>query len=283
MNFRTKTLLACILAEVIMITTTACGTGQEAGSGKAGQTTVSRAASSQTAASQSTVSQSTASAAVTAGSETQTGSTTAADNLKITESELAMIREKAEKLPDIEGLVLVKDLDDSISIDLKYATADNFTNKKVYPLAVCALQRETAIKLCAANLALKEKGLRLKVWDAYRPLYVQQIFWDLVKDNRFVADPATGGSIHNRGCAVDVTLVDEKGNELKMPTGFDDFSEKAYGDSADLSDKVKENLKILRTAMGKAGFFIIDTEWWHFEDEDQGKFEVSDVKLEEFK
>lgn len=271
-NLYAKSIIACILAEAIMLTASACGTEQGTASSKA----------SQTAASANTSSQST-SAPGTESTSTKTTTAAEADNLKITESELAMIKEKAEKLPDIEGLILVKDLDDSISIDLKYATADNFTHKKVYPMAVCALQRETAIKLCAANLALKKKGLRLKVWDAYRPLYVQQIFWDLVKDNRFVADPATGGSIHNRGCAVDVTLVDDKGKDLQMPTGFDDFTEKAYGDSTDLADNVRENLKTLRTAMGKAGFFMIDTEWWHFEDEDQGKYKVSDVKLEELK
>ena len=128
---------------------------------------------------------------------------------------------------EIQGLVRVYDIDPTIVIDLRYATENNFTGKQVYPVSVCLLRKETARKLAAANAEFNKDGYRIKIWDAYRPPSVQKIFWELVPDERYVANPAQGGSRHNRGGAVDITLVDKGGREIEMPSDFDDFSEKA--------------------------------------------------------
>lgn len=193
---------------------------------------------------------------------------------------------KTQPLPkvikEVQGLVAVKDIDNSMVLDLKYASTDNFTGKKVYPIDVCLLQKETAIKLSKANEEFKKNGYKIKIWDAYRPVYVQKIFWDLVKDSRFVADPAKGGSRHNTGVAVDITLVDMNGKELKMPSKFDDFSLKAYRNNSNMDAEAKKNMDFLTSIMKQNGFVTIDTEWWHFEDSNFAKYKIIDVKLDEF-
>lgn len=182
----------------------------------------------------------------------------------------------------IDGFVRITDVDPSIVIDLKYATADNFTHRKVYPTDAGVLRLKTAQRLAKANDRLKEKGYRIKVWDAYRPVSVQKIFWSLVPDTNFVADPSTGGSVHNRGCAVDVTLVDRDGRDVEMPSGFDDFTEKAYRSNSLMSSEAESNLAVLTEAMTASGFMTIDTEWWHFEDIDRDEYENADVDLSLF-
>lgn len=89
---------------------------------------------------------------------------------------------------DIQKLINVHDIDDSIVLDMRYATVNNFTKKVIYPSSLCILQKQTAIKLAAANSKLKDIGYKIKVWDAYRPEYVQKIFWEMIHDSRFVAD-----------------------------------------------------------------------------------------------
>lgn len=179
------------------------------------------------------------------------------------------------------NLVDITTLSKEFEIELRYATEDNFTGKKIYPIAVCALQASTARKLIAANGELMEKGMRLKIWDAYRPLSVQKIMWDIMPVDDFVADPSRGGSIHNGGFAVDVTLVDMDGNELEMPTGFDDFSEKASRNGCSMSPLAASNLAILTEVMKKHGFRSINTEWWHYYDEDLKERIPLDIPLEE--
>lgn len=115
-----------------------------------------------------------------------------------------------------------------IRLDIRYATTNNFTGKQVYKSAKAYLHKPTAMKLAEAQKKLEKQGLSLKVYDAYRPLGVQKIFWAIMPDERYVADPKKG-SRHNRGSAVDVTLVEPgSGRELVMPSGYDDFSERAY-------------------------------------------------------
>lgn len=199
------------------------------------------------------------------------------------ETEQGNIAEKEEKEPlEISGLVLVEDVIPDIEIELKYATKDNFTKKQVYPYDICVLQKTTAMKLKKANEELMEMGYHLKVWDAYRPLSVQKIFWDIIPDSRYVANPNTGGSKHNRGTAVDVTLVDMDGNELEMPTGFDDFSDKAARSNKNVPETVKKNVELLTNVMVKHGFTTISTEWWHYNDSDSANYVAMDVELEEF-
>lgn len=183
---------------------------------------------------------------------------------------------------EFEELILVKQLIPSVVIDLRYASTDNFLNKKIYTSKVCALRKNTAVKLLKAAESFEAYGYTLKIWDAYRPLSIQFLFWDLVKDNRFVANPNIRPSIHNRGTAVDVTLVDKAGKDLEMPSEFDDFSERAYRDNPDMKPNVRKNLDLLINIMEQNGFRSIDTEWWHFEDVEWQKYEVLDIPLENF-
>ncbi len=182
----------------------------------------------------------------------------------------------------IEGLVRVSDVDPTIVLDLRYATENNFTNKKVYPASVCVLNQETAKKLAAANAEFKKDGYHIKIWDAYRPPYVQKIFWNLVPDERYVANPNKGGSRHNRGGAVDMTLLDKDGSELLMPTGFDDFTEKASPKSKEMTPSARKNVDYLISVMTKHGFLSYENEWWHFDDSDWRSFLLADVNLEKF-
>lgn len=191
-------------------------------------------------------------------------------------------RLKKNKIAEIDGLVKLKDMDSSFIIDLRYATTNNFTGKKIYPVDVCVLRKETAEKLVKANEEFKKLGYRIKVWDAYRPPYVQQIFWNLVQDNRYVANPKTGGSRHNIGTAVDITLVDNSGKELVMPSGFDDFSIRAQRSNPYISEEAKKNSKLLTDVMVMVGFKPIDTEWWHFDDSESSNYKIVDIKLERF-
>lgn len=187
------------------------------------------------------------------------------------------------KAEEIDGFVLLSSLDKDIIIDLRYATADNFTKKVVYPDSICVLRKGTAEKLVKANAQLEKLGYRIKVWDAYRPVYVQKIFWNLVKDSRFVANPYTGGSIHNKGCAVDVTLVNMDGTDVSMPSGFDDFSGAAFRSNTKISAEAKKNLEILTKCMVDNGFSTLDTEWWHFDDTDSKNYSIADIDLKLFK
>jgi D-alanyl-D-alanine dipeptidase len=184
------------------------------------------------------------------------------------------LEKKAAPVP----LVDVKKVVPDMIVAMQYATADNFTGKVLYDCNRCFLTETTSRKLAKAQMELKKNQLGLKVWDCYRPLSVQKLFWSLVPDPRFVADPAKG-SRHNRGTAVDVTLVDSQGNELPMPTHFDDFSARASRDNMDLPIQILKNREALENAMKNAGFLPLPTEWWHFDDNEWQSFELLDIRF----
>lgn len=165
------------------------------------------------------------------------------------------------------------------ALDIRYATQDNFTHQQVYAQARCALRRSAATRLAAAASEFEGLGYRLKIYDCYRPLSVQRKFWALVPDERFVADPAKG-SRHNRGAAVDVTLTDAQGRELEMPTGFDDFSERAARNWAGASAAAAKNRALLEQVMKKHGFVGLPSEWWHFDAQGWEKCPLEDVPLD---
>ena len=189
---------------------------------------------------------------------------------------------QVSEVKTIEGFVQIQDVDPSLIVELRYAAENNFTGQKIYPVAVCLARKETALKLAAANAEFQKDGYSIKVWDAYRPPYVQKIFWDLVPDERYVANPGKGGSKHNRGGAVDITLVDKNGNEVDMPTDFDDFSDRAWRHSALMTEQERKNVEYLTAVMEKHGFIPLEHEWWHFDDKDWQDFPLVDVRLEEF-
>jgi D-alanyl-D-alanine dipeptidase len=183
--------------------------------------------------------------------------------------------------PEEYGLVDIATIDPTIRLDMRYATANNFTGHKLYPVARCLLREEVARRLAYAQKTLQFLGMGLEVYDCYRPLSVQKEMWKLVPDERYVADPAKG-SRHNRGAAVDVTLVWRNGSPIRMPTDFDDFSDKAHRDYNQLPPDVIANRKVLENIMVEAGFWPLPTEWWHFDAPDWQRFPVLDVPIEDF-
>lgn len=154
-------------------------------------------------------------------------------------------------------------LDPSILLDIRYATANNFTKAKIYDCPRCLLRPEAADALVKAHKALKKKGLGLKMFDCYRPRPYQQRLWDKVPNPDYVTPPAKG-SMHSRGAAVDLTIVDAKGRELDMGTEYDFFGREAHTDYTGHSAKVQTNRDLLRETLAAVGFKGIRTEWWHF-------------------
>jgi D-alanyl-D-alanine dipeptidase len=167
----------------------------------------------------------------------------------------------------------------SLVFDIRYATTNNFTGQVLYASSDCFLLEPTAQKLLKAQEALLGHALRIKVFDAFRPLSVQWRLWELVPDERYVANPVTG-SRHNRGSAVDVTLVDLEGNELDMPTPFDEFTERAHRSFMDLPAHVHDNRQRLEDTMVSCGFVGLATEWWHFDDCDWEAYPI--ITLERY-
>ncbi len=151
-----------------------------------------------------------------------------------------------------------------IQIDLKYATADNFTGQIVYDFQTCLLLKEAVLRLQRVQAELETMGLGLKIWDGFRPMAAQWKFWELVPDERYVSDPRKGGR-HTRGTAIDLTLITKEGQELPMPTGFDDFSEKAHRDYMGATKEEIANRELLQLIMERHGFIGLPTEWWHFD------------------
>jgi D-alanyl-D-alanine dipeptidase len=163
--------------------------------------------------------------------------------------------------------------------DMKYATADNFLKAKVYDCGECFLRLKTVNALIEANKKFIEKGYKIKIFDCYRPLDIQKKMWKIVSNPKYVANPAKG-SIHNRGGAVDITLVDRFGKELDMGTSFDFFGTEASHNYPNVSEEVKENRIVLKTIMTSSGFNSFDSEWWHYNLKSGLNDAVSNVKWE---
>lgn len=163
--------------------------------------------------------------------------------------------------------VAVRALIPDIVEDLRYACDGNFTGQTIYTFRTAWLRRGTAEKLARAQAMLKERGFRLKIWDAFRPLEAQYKMWEVCPDDDYVADPTRGGcSKHNRGCAVDVTLLTLDGEEAEMPTGFDDFTGAARRDADCPSAAARAHSELLEAVMTACGFVPYVGEWWHFND-----------------
>ena len=164
--------------------------------------------------------------------------------------------------------------------EVRYATRHTFTGEVLYPLPRVFLHRETARALQRVQRDLQKRGLGLKVWDAYRPLSVQQKMWNLIRDERYVSNPARNKGRHTRGTAVDVTLVDKLGRELPMPSDFDDFSGRAHRDYRGGTAEQRRNRQMLQSVMERYGFVPFPTEWWHFDLNNWEKYPPLDLSLE---
>lgn len=159
--------------------------------------------------------------------------------------------------------VNLKSVSKDFIVDMKYATNDNFMKQIVYDCDECYLRYKTIKQLMAANTDFLKLGYRIKIFDCYRPLDIQKKMWEIVPNADYVADPKRG-SVHNRGGAVDITLVDKDGKELDMGTAFDFFGIEARHDYQNLSDEVKKNRAFLKETMLKHNFKSFDSEWWHY-------------------
>ncbi|MFN6946279.1 MAG: M15 family metallopeptidase [Cytophagaceae bacterium] len=160
--------------------------------------------------------------------------------------------------------VKLEDLSPDFAYDMRYATENNFLKQKVYECASCVLREEVGRALVKINKAFLQKGYRIKLYDCYRPLDVQKKMWEIYPNANYVANPHTRGSVHNRGGAVDITLVDLKGVELDMGTDFDHFGKEAHHSYTELSEKVIKNRALLKETMEAHGFASLRTEWWHY-------------------
>ncbi len=179
-----------------------------------------------------------------------------------------------------KAMVNVKQYVSGVVTDLRYATKNNFTHRALYPFITTTYTRRPAARaLALVQQALHSKGLGLKIFDAYRPYRVTKKMWAMIHDDRYVADPSKGSG-HNRGTAVDLTIVDlQTKQELYMGTGFDNFTDTAHHSFMQLPAGVLANRQLLRTLMEQHGFTALETEWWHYNLADAKNFEVLDLSF----
>jgi D-alanyl-D-alanine dipeptidase len=180
-------------------------------------------------------------------------------------------------------LVELITLDPTIKLDIRYATEDNFVGKKVYPEARAFLQKPAAKAVAKVHKELRDRGLGLVIFDGYRPWSITKLFWEVTPDEKrkFVANPAKG-SKHNRGCAVDLSMFDLKtGKLVEMPSGYDEFSERASPEYKGGTTEQTANRELLRKLMEDAGFTVNPNEWWHFDHKDWEKYAIYDISFDE--
>jgi D-alanyl-D-alanine dipeptidase len=181
-------------------------------------------------------------------------------------------------------LVELVKLDPTLRLDIRYATTNNFMHRPMYREARAFLQRPAAEALVRAQLSLKAKGYGLLIFDGYRPWSVTKTFWDSATPEQraieFVANPQKG-SRHNRGCAVDLTLIQlATGTEVPMPSGYDEFSERAFPDYNGGTAETRAMRDFLRQTMESQGFSVYKAEWWHFDYNDWPKYHILNIPFE---
>jgi len=183
-----------------------------------------------------------------------------------------------------KAMIDLKEQIPGIVLDLRYAGNNNFMHVKLYPaITTTYLRKAAADSLKLIQQELNEKGFGLKIFDAYRPYSVTEIMWEPVKDDRYAADPKKGSG-HNRGVAVDLTLINLQTHaELQMGTGFDNFSDTAHHAFTNLPEEVLQNRLLLKNIMEKHGFKALDTEWWHYYLPNAKDYELMDLSFKQLK
>ncbi|MCS6973967.1 MAG: M15 family metallopeptidase [Cyclobacteriaceae bacterium] len=195
-------------------------------------------------------------------------------------STFANYQQQVKQNPDKE-LVNLEKFIPGIVLDIRYATTNNFTGEQIYNIPRAYARRPVAEALKRAQQDFARHGVGIKIFDAYRPYRATVKFYEVYRDTTYVASPYKG-SRHNRGCAVDMTLVDLKtGEELKMPTAFDAFTRDAWPSTPVRDPLVRKNRDLLISIMQKHGFKVNASEWWHFDFIGWEKFEVLDIAFEE--
>jgi zinc D-Ala-D-Ala dipeptidase len=187
----------------------------------------------------------------------------------------SVARDPKKELVDLEKYI------PGIALDIRYATENNFTKEKIYNLAKAYARKPVADALRKVQMELSKKGLGVKIFDAYRPYKATVKFYEIYHDTTYVASPYRG-SRHNRGCAVDLTLIDLKTKkELKMPTEYDSFRKEAWPSTFMKDPEVRNNRAMLIAVMEKYGFKVNSSEWWHFDFKGWKSYEVLDIDFEE--
>ena len=201
----------------------------------------------------------------------------------------ALLQAQQQRPPQEAGpfrqpdLIEIIGLDPTIRLDIRYATKNNFLGRPVYKQARAFLQRPAAEALARVNLALRQQGYGLMVFDGYRPWAVTKTFWDSTPTDKreFVADPAKG-SRHNRGCAVDLTLYELKtGQPVRMPSEYDEMTERSHINYQCAAPEARRLRDLLRAAMETEGFTVYEPEWWHYDYKDWREYPILDVTFKE--
>jgi len=192
--------------------------------------------------------------------------------------------EQALRKDSNQRMVELKSITSTIVYDMHYATKNNFTTQQLYNQSNYTYLRLPAARaLSKVQSELLQKGLGLKVFDAYRPYSVTQKMWNLIQDERYVANPAKGSG-HNRGISIDLTIIDARtGKELDMGTAFDNFTDTAHHNFNHLPKEVLQNRQLLRQTMEKYGFRALETEWWHYSWPNTNNFKVLDIDFKKLK
>jgi D-alanyl-D-alanine dipeptidase len=177
----------------------------------------------------------------------------------------------------------LKKLIPDLLVSMPYATTNNFTKVNLYKNSFACLRQEPALALKKIQEELNKKDLALKLYDAFRPFSITCKMWRLVPDRHYAANPRNGSN-HNRGVAVDLTIIDLKtGKELNMGTLFDNFTDSAHHDFYNLPPEVIANRRLLKTIMRKYGFNIVPTEWWHYQWVNRAGYEIIDLDFDDIK
>ncbi|HPI19076.1 MAG TPA: M15 family metallopeptidase [Candidatus Kapabacteria bacterium] len=193
---------------------------------------------------------------------------------------ISKYKESISKNADME-LIDLEIAIPSIKLDIRYATKNNFTGEIIYTSAKAFARKPVAIALKKVQDSLAKHNLGLRVYDAYRPYSATLKFYEVYPDTNFVANPKYG-SRHNRGCAIDLTLIDlNTGKEIPMPSEFDEFSEKAHPDYMNLSPEIIKNRTFLFNIMSHFGLTHYPTEWWHFDYTGWESYKLMNLSFEE--
>ena len=162
------------------------------------------------------------------------------------------------------SLIEIKKQEFDVEFFIAYATENNFTGKPVYKNPYCYLHVNAAERLRKAIMLAKGLGLRFKIFDAFRPQEAQEILWAHTPDPEFLADPKRG-SAHSRGVAIDLTLLNNQGQELDMGTAFDAFTPLSHHAVTEISKEAQQNRLLLLGIMTAAGWDFYANEWWHYQ------------------
>lgn len=169
-----------------------------------------------------------------------------------------------------------------VKVSMKLSTSDTSINQPFYNRNLCLLQYDTVLMLKKAIEKFKKDGYTVVIYDAYRPTSVQQRWFDVVRVHKWVADPSRGmGGVHDRGTAIDMSLIDKDGNELEMPTPMHTFTEESARASETMTETARANMNYMTNVMWSCGFTYIGSEWWHFQNKNTQEYLPTDHPIDE--